>query len=97
MLGGPNTGRANRVSDTSEDAVATDRRRPGDPGADLGFRRVVLVRAWTGPDQTRFEVDGVVHRYPVTLPVTAAMASRLVAAGVPLVVRDETAAASVPC
>lgn len=56
--------------------------------AALGFRRITLVRAWTDPPVTRFEVDGVVHRYPVTRPVTAAMAARLVASGVPLVVRS---------
>lgn len=51
---------------------------------DLGFRRVIAVRAWIGPRTTRFEVDGVVHRHPA---VTGGMAATLVAAGVPLVVR----------
>jgi hypothetical protein len=43
----------------------------------------------TGPTGTHFEVDGVVHRHPVTRSVSAGMANRLVAAGVPLVLRDE--------
>jgi hypothetical protein len=48
---------------------------------------VSLVRVITGTHRTRFEAEGVVHRYPITRPVTAGMASRLAADGVPVVVR----------
>lgn len=54
---------------------------------ELGFRRVTAVRVWAGTEPVRYEIDGVVHRRPVTQPVTAGLAARLVAAGVPLVTR----------
>lgn len=55
---------------------------------DLGFKRIWAVRAWTGRGPTCFEVEGTVHRHPVTRPVTASMATRLVADGVPLLISD---------
>jgi hypothetical protein len=72
MLGRPNTGSAGLES----------------PKPDLGFKRIWAVRVSTGVGPARYEVEGVVHRHPVTRPVTAAMATRLVAAGVPLLTRD---------
>ncbi len=38
----------------------------------LGFRRIWAVRVWTGGGPPRYEIDGVVHRLPVTRSVTAA-------------------------
>lgn len=70
-------GRANRRSASPES-------RP----FDLGFKRIWAVRMSTGVGPPRYEVEGVVHRHPVRRPVTAAMATRLVAAGVPLLIRD---------
>lgn len=58
---------------------------------DLGFKRILAVRVWTGAGPTRYEVEGVVRRLPVTRPVTARIATRLVAAGVPLMIRDRNA------
>jgi len=70
----------------------------GRPAAALGFRRIALVRAWVGPAGSRYEVDGVVHRYPVTRAVSAGIASRLVASGVPLVCRaDRGGEGLAPC
>lgn len=57
---------------------------------DLGFRHLAAVRVWTGDGPDRFEVDGIVRRHPVTRPVTASLAARLVAHGVPLVIRGST-------
>lgn len=62
----------------------------------LGFRHVTLVRAWVGDGSTRFEVDGIAHRLPVTRAVPAAVAARLVAAGVPLVTRHGASGPTVP-
>lgn len=59
---------------------------------DLGFKRIWAVRVWTGAGPARFEVEGVVHRRPVTRPVTGRLAARLVAAGVPVVVREAAGA-----
>lgn len=83
MLGRPNTRSASRDSRS----------------LDLGFKRIWAVRVWTGGDgPTRYEVQGVVYRHPVTRPVTAGMATRLVAAGVPVVIRDRAAATEdTPC
>ena len=64
---------------------------PTSAGIDLGFRRVAAVRMWTGDGEPSFEVDGVVHRPPVTRPVAARMAAALVARGVPLVRRQTEA------
>lgn len=77
MLGRPNTRSAS----------------PRSPSLDLGFKRIWAVRVWTGAGPTRYEVKGVVHRHPVTRPVTAGMATLLIAAGVPVVIRDHDAAA----
>ena len=63
----------------------------------LGFRRIAAVRMWRSESSYRFEVDGVVHRHPVTRPVSAATASRLVAGGVPFVVRDFRSRRDEPC
>ena len=68
----------------------------GSARAELGFRHVTLVRAWVGGAATRFEVDGIVHRLPVTRCVPAGVAARLVAAGVPLVTRDGSRGTDVP-
>lgn len=57
---------------------------------DLGFRQITLVRAWTGDGAPCFEVDGIVHRHPVTRPVTPGIAFRLIASGIRLVVRDRS-------
>lgn len=65
---------------------------------DLGFKHLWAVRVWTGGDEpTRYEVEGVVHRHPVTRPVTATMATRLVAAGVPVIIRERDTAEATRC
>lgn len=82
MLGRPNTRSAS----------------PDSRALDLGFRRIWAVRVWTGGGPTRYEVEGVVHRHPVTRAVTAGMATRLVAAGVPVVIRHRGGVADdAPC
>ena len=57
----------------------------------LGFRRVYAVRVRAGRTPVRFEIDGVVHRRTVTLPVTAAMAASYAAAGYPVLIDDGVA------
>jgi hypothetical protein len=52
------------------------------------LRRVNRVRVTVTDDAVRAEVEGVGHRRPVTLPVTLALASRLVRQGAPLCVRS---------
>lgn len=42
---------------------------------DLSFRWVLAVRVRADRQPVQFEIDGVVHRRPVALPVTAAMAA----------------------
>jgi len=49
-----------------------------------GFRRVERVRILGTGTRARAEVTGVLHRYPQTVPVSMATATRLVAAGAPL-------------
>lgn len=78
MLGIPN------AADASPDLLPLD----------LGFKRIWAVRAVTGAGATRFEVDGVVHRHPVTQPITPRMATHLVAAGIPLMIDDVDGAAT---
>ena len=75
------SGRPN--GDRTAPAGATNWQRP-----DLGFRSVSLVRVWIDGAATHFEVLGVRNRRPITLPITAGMAARFVAAGTPLVMRD---------
>lgn len=72
MLGAPNTSGAS----------------PKSRNLDLGFKRIWAVRAWASAGRTRYEVEGVVHRRPVTVTVTAAIATQLVATGIPLVIRE---------
>ena len=61
-----------------------ERSDPGALAAALGFRRVEAVRIVTGPDGPVAEAVGVVHRYPRTVRIPMAAATRLVAAGAPL-------------
>ena len=61
---------------------------------DLGFKRIWSVRVITGgPGGSRYEVEGVVHRHPVTQPITQRMAAHLVAEGVPLVIHENGSSA----
>lgn len=53
------------------------------------MRRVALVRIVTGPEGVRAEAVGTGHRLPTTRAIPLAMASRLVAGGVPVVQRHE--------
>jgi len=50
----------------------------------LGFRSVEQVRVITRNGRTWAEVTGVLHRYPRTVPVSLATATRLAGAGAPL-------------
>ncbi len=59
--------------------------------AALGFRRVEAVRIVTGPEGPVAEAVGVVHRYPRTVRIPMAAATRLVAAGTPLRVVSSSA------
>lgn len=77
MLGTPNAGNA------SPDVLPLD----------LGFKRIWSVRVFTGgAGGSRYEVEGVVHRQPVTQPITPRMAAHLVADGVPLVIHENGSA-----
>ena len=49
-----------------------------------GLRRVELVRVIVTPTRTTAEATGVLHRYPRTVAISLAAATRLVARGVPL-------------
>lgn len=60
----------------------------------LGMRRIGWVRVIVDDDGTRAEVSGVGHRLPRTVPVPLAVAAALAAAGVPLLVRRQTGAAT---
>jgi hypothetical protein len=53
------------------------------------LHRIDGVRLVIGGGRPRAEVCGVGHRRPATVPISLSLASRLVAAGAPLVVRDE--------
>lgn len=55
---------------------------------DPAFKLISAVRARTGAGPIRREVAGVGRRYPVTRLVTAPIATRVIAAGAPLVTRD---------
>lgn len=57
------------------------------PEAMLGFRRIDAVRLVVTDDHVRAEVLGVTHRLPRTLTVSLRLAQRLIARGVPVVVR----------
>ncbi|MET0727587.1 MAG: hypothetical protein ABWZ76_04735 [Acidimicrobiales bacterium] len=65
-------------------ATTLPRRSLQHPARDAGFRSVELVRVARGPGRTVAEVTGVLHRYPQTVRVSLATATRLVAAGAPL-------------
>jgi len=52
-----------------------------------GLRRVHWVRVLVDGESTRAEAIGLAHRHPATVPISLRMASRLAAAGVPMVVR----------
>ena len=52
--------------------------------ARCGFRRVHLVSVRSTGDRTLATVTGVLRRYPVTVPVSLATATRLAGAGAPL-------------
>lgn len=49
-----------------------------------GFSRIECVRIVRTGGASRAEVTGVLHRYPQTVPVSLATATRLAAAGAPL-------------
>ncbi|MFP5256198.1 MAG: hypothetical protein ACLGI8_10155 [Acidimicrobiia bacterium] len=49
-----------------------------------GFRRVHHVSIRTVGRRATAAVTGVLHRYPVTVPVSMATATRLVGAGAPV-------------
>jgi hypothetical protein len=53
-----------------------------------GLRRVDWIRVLLGADGPRAEAVGIRHRVPAATPITLAVATRLVADGAPLVVRD---------
>jgi hypothetical protein len=55
-------------------------------GWGFGFRRVDCVRVILDGEQSRAQVTGTVHRYPHTVSVPLRVATRLVAAGAPLVI-----------
>ena len=55
--------------------------------AGTGLRRIQWVRVLVDGERTRAEAIGLAHRRPATVPISLRMASRLAAAGVPLVVR----------
>jgi hypothetical protein len=69
-----------------------DRPDSQDVAANLGLRRVELVRVLVGHGPSIAEVVGVAHRYPRRLRISLTAAARLAAAGVPL--RIERRAAS---
>lgn len=54
----------------------------------IGLRRVDWIRVLLGTDGPRAEAVGIRHRMPVAVPITLAAATRIVADGAPLVVRD---------
>lgn len=55
-----------------------------DVARSLGFRSVEHVSVQTGGGRTTAEVAGVLHRYPLRVPVSLAVAARLARAGAPL-------------
>ncbi len=57
-------------------------------GRTVGLRRVDWIRVLLGADGPRAEAVGIRHRVPVTVPITLAAATRIVAGGAPLVVHD---------
>ena len=57
-----------------------------------GLRRIHWVRVLVDGDNTRAEAFGLAHRRPATVPISLRMASRLAAAGIPMVVRHLEAA-----
>jgi hypothetical protein len=70
----------------SRDQPAGDARSLAGVAARYGFRRVERVHLRVDGRATVAMVTGVVHRYPRTVRVALPIASRLVAAGAPLVI-----------
>jgi hypothetical protein len=62
-------------------------------GARCGFRQVHHVSVRTEGGRTSATVTGIVRRYPVTVPVSLATATRLAGAGAPLRVEGPGAVA----
>lgn len=58
----------------------------------IGFRRVEQVRIVVGEGRTRAIVVGIVHRYPVEVPVSMRTARRLIDAGARVTVVGRRAA-----
>jgi hypothetical protein len=71
--------------------VAVMRRRTGgmslgEACASTGFRRVELVRVVVCGTSVEANATGVLHRYPRTVQISLAAATRLAAAGAPLAI-----------
>ena len=52
---------------------------------EAGFRRVELVRVYFEGETAAAAVTGIIHRYPRTVRVPLSVASRLIAAGAPVI------------
>jgi hypothetical protein len=63
------------------------------PDGWTGLRHLQWVRVVLGGDATRAEAVGIGHRHPRTVPITLALAARLVGNGTPVVIHREGAVA----